>query len=335
MQKIRWAVVGTSDFALNWIAPGIQMGRNATLAAIVSRDPNRAADAAQRLAAPQHFTSIEEIDRGQVDGVFIVTPNTQHAPLAIAAAQRGLHVVVEKPMAPTVQECQAMIAAAHEHGVMLAVAHCMEWAPPLAKARQLLQDGAIGIPISASFKMSFNAPNAGAWRQNEPSEAGGGPLFDVGVHSIDALQQLLGPVVRVAAFMDHHIHHYTAEDTTTLLLRFASGVHGSAQAHFNCDQNSFEIQGSDGYMWSNHWLGRNFSGELFLQKGKRTSSFNLPACNVYVPQIEHVSEAIIKGTQPVISGERGMSNIQVIEAAIKSARTGSIISKTSTEQGAW
>lgn len=334
MHKIRWAVIGTSDFALDWIAPGIQSGRNSILAAIVSRDPKRAASAAKRLAAPLHYTSIAEIDRGQVDGVFIVTPNSQHAPLAIAAAQRGLHVLVEKPMAPTVKECQAMMTAARQRNVTLAVAHCMQWAPPLVKARQVLQSGAIGAPISASFKMSFDAPQSGAWRQDDPVEAGGGPLYDVGVHSIDAAQQIMGPVARVSAFLTHLIHQYNAEDTTTLLLNFTSGAHGCVQANFNCHQNAFEIQGSAGYLWSNQWLGREFAGELFLQRGEQTTRFELPVCNVYIPQIEHVSEAILSGTQPVISAERGMHNVAVIEVAIASARTGRIIAVSPGQPGA-
>src|SRR5689334_12177721 len=127
-QNVRWAVVGTSDFALDWIARGIRLGSNSTLAAVVSRDAARAAAGAQRVGAPHSYTSIEAIDPAEVDGVFLVLPNPQHAPYAIAAAQRHLHVVSEKPMAATLAECDQMIAAASASGVVLAVAHCMEWA---------------------------------------------------------------------------------------------------------------------------------------------------------------------------------------------------------------
>src|SRR5262249_23205248 len=111
-QNTRWAVVGTSDFALDWIARGIRMGGNSSLAAVVSRDAARAAAAAQRVRAPPSYPSIEAIDPSAVDGVFLVLPNPQHAAYAIAAAQRGLHVVGEKPMAPTLAECDQMIEAA-------------------------------------------------------------------------------------------------------------------------------------------------------------------------------------------------------------------------------
>src|SRR5689334_4709546 len=109
MQKVRWAVVGTSNFALDWIARGIKLGGNAELAAIVSRDAARGAEAAQRVGAEHSYTSIEAIDRDAVDGVFLVLPTAVHSAYAVAAARRGFHVISEKPMAPTVAECQQMI----------------------------------------------------------------------------------------------------------------------------------------------------------------------------------------------------------------------------------
>ncbi|MCX6049120.1 MAG: Gfo/Idh/MocA family oxidoreductase [Chloroflexi bacterium] len=93
MTKVRWAMVGTSGFALDWLARGIKLGSNAELVAIVSRDAERGKAAAQKVDAPHVFTSIEAIDKNLVDGVFLCLPNPQHAPFAIAAAQRGLHVI--------------------------------------------------------------------------------------------------------------------------------------------------------------------------------------------------------------------------------------------------
>lgn len=322
MDKVRWAVVGTSDFALDWIARGVALGSNAELAAVVSRDPARAEAAAKRVGAPHAFTSIEAIDRDLVDGVFLVLPNPQHAPYAIEAARRGLHVIVEKPMAPTLTECRAMIAAARENGVTLAVAHCMAWAPPVVKARELVQSGAIGQVLSATISASWDCPDPGPWRQSDTTEAGGGPLHDAGVHSLDTIQRIVGPVTRVATQLDHLRYQYAAEDASTTLLRFASGAHGIMHAHFNCNQNWLEVVGSEGRIWSGAWLGREFAGELHLQQGREVTSFELPTVNVYKPQIEHVSGCILRGEAPIVAGEVGAQNMAVIEAAIRSARTG-------------
>lgn len=329
MTVVKWAVVGTSNFALDWIARGIRLGTNSELAAIVSRDPQRGRVAAERVGAPLHYTSVEEIDTGKVDGVFIVTPNPQHAPLTIAAARRGLHVIVEKPMAPTLAECQAMIDAAREAGVVLAVAHCMHWTPPVTRARELIQAGAIGQIVEATISASYNSPPNESWRQTDTTEAGGGPLYDMGVHAIDSIQSLAGPISEVSAFLDHHIYDYPAEDTTTTLLRFASGAHGVVEANSSCRQNSFEIAGTEGRLVSSNWLGREFAGDLRLERGSERTEEQLAEVNVYVPQIEHVSACVLSGSNPVISGERGLSNIAVITAAVESAHTGRRVSVSS------
>jgi predicted dehydrogenase len=322
MASVRWAVVGTSAFALDWIARGITTGSNATLAAVVSRDPARAAAAAARCGAPRWYTSIEAIDRADVDAVFLVLPNHQHAPQAIAAAQRGLHVVVEKPMAPSVAACEAMIAAAAGAGVMLAVAHCMEWAPPIVRAGALIADGAIGEVLNARITASFDYPPSGAWRQDDTTEAGGGPLMDMGVHAIDAITRLLGPVAQVTALLERRRYAYAAEDSATLLLRFASGAHGTVMANFTCLQNELEIQGTTGRLLSRAWWGRDFAGDLRLQRGASEEAIALEPVLVYTPQIEHLSDAILRGVPPVTRGERGLAAMRVVAAAIHAARTG-------------
>lgn len=326
MTKVRWAMVGTSGFALDWLARGIKLGSNAELTAIVSRDAERGQAAAQKVGAPHVFTSMGTIDKSAVDGVFLCLPNTQHAPFAIAAAEHGLHVICEKPMAPSLAECQAMIDAARANNVVLAVAHCMEWASPLVKARELLEQNAIGTVVSAAISASYPAgQNASGWRNTDSSDMGGGILYDMGVHAVDGITRLLGPIAQVAAWADKRTHNFNTEDTASILARFRSGAHGHIQSHFSCLQNTLEIQGTEGRIWSNAWWGREFSGDLHLQRGKEVTDFDLPHVNVYVPQIEHVSDCVLRGATPIISGERGMANIAVLRAAFESARTGRVV----------
>ena len=325
MQKVQWAVVGTSNFALDWIARGINLASNAELAAVVSRDPARGEAAARRVGAPHSYTSIAAIDKSVVDGVFLVLPVTQHAPYAIEAAQHGLHVVSEKPMAPTVADCRQMIEAAQASGVLLEVAQCMEWTAPIVTARELLADGAIGEVISANISASFVARPNPRWRESDIARDGSGALVDMGVHAVDAIMRLLGPVRRVGAVVGSRLPEYAGDVSATLLLEFASGVHGTLQSHYTCDQNGLEIQGTRGRIWSNAWWGREFAGDLHLQQGRDITDFELPVVNVYVPQIEHISACVVNGETPVITGERGLANIAVIEAALQAARTGTMV----------
>lgn len=322
MSKVRWAVVGTSGFALDWIARGIALGANAELVAVVSRDAERGAAAARRVGAPRSYVGIEGIDTSEVDAVFLVLPATQHASQAIAAAQRGLHVVSEKPMAPTVAECRAMVAAAREAGVMLAVAQCMEFTAPMTKARELLGAGAIGEIVTAGISASWRAEPNAEWLRQDLVASGAGALIDMGVHAVDAITRLCGRVRRVSALVGSPRPEYAGDVGGTLLLEFASGVHGTLQSHYACYQNGLEIQGTGGRIWSSQWWGREFAGNLHMQRGGETTSFELPTVNVYVPQIEHLSACILSGAPPAISGERGLHNIAVIAAGLEAARTG-------------
>ena len=152
------------------------------------------------------------------EAVVIATPNIEHKPLILQALAAGCHVICEKPMAPSLAECQAMIDAAHANNVVLAVAHCMEWGSPLVKARELLEQNAIGTIISASISASYpTGQNSSGWRQTDSSDEGGGILYDMGSHAVDGITRLLGPIAQVAAWADKRTHNFNTEDTASIL----------------------------------------------------------------------------------------------------------------------
>ena len=325
MQKVRWAVLGTSNFALDWIARGVQLADNAELVAIISRDADRGKAACEKLGVPRTYSSIQAIDKNEVDGIFMTLPNALHAPMVIEAARHGLHVVGEKPMATSTDECREMIDAAKNAGVVLACAQCMEWTSPIIKTRELLASGVIGEIVSCSISASYQMGPDPEHKRQPSIERGGGQLFDMGVHAIDAITRLLGPISQVAGFIGTPVKDYLPENGSIVLAKFASGVVGTIEANGTCYQNSFVIQGTKGRIWSDEWWGREFAGDLHMQVGDERTDFDLPKTMVYKHQAEHVSAAILEGKQPVISGERGMANVAVIEAAIRSSNTGQFV----------
>jgi 1,5-anhydro-D-fructose reductase (1,5-anhydro-D-mannitol-forming) len=188
--RARWAVLGSSAFATEWIAPAVRASSRGTLEAIISRDPAFASRIADKLGAPIAVTSISELAADSVDVVHIVAPNELHEPLTLEAASRGLSILVEKPMAPSVASARRMADAARGAGVLLAVGHCMAWAPPVVRAAEAIRDGSVGTVVSASIAASFDSPPAGQWPQLRPTEDGGGPLQDLGPHMVDAMLRL-------------------------------------------------------------------------------------------------------------------------------------------------
>ena len=319
MSSIRWGLVGTSDFALEWIAPALTRAEGSTLAAVISRDASRAAAAAARVGAAHAFTSIESADTSLIDGVVLVTPNSAHAAGAIAALGRGLHVIVEKPMAHSGAECEQMITAAGASGRMLAVAHCMEWAPPVAAARELLTRGALGTVRSARIGASFLA-EPGSLRRDGVAPASGdaagfGALYDMGVHAIDTITRLLGPVAGVrSARTDSGDGDAIAE------LELASGVNVHLSSRWSADENYFEIVGEGGVLRSSDWWGRDFAGYLELERNGVTEQIVLERANVYDAQFTHLSASALSGTIPITSARRGAENIRVVTAVVDAAR---------------
>ena len=319
MSSIRWGLVGTSDFALEWIAPALTRAKGSTLAAVISRDASRAAAAAARVGATHAFSSIDSIDTNLIDGVVLVTPNSAHAAGAIAALGQGLHVIVEKPMAHSVAECERMIAAEEASGRMLAVAHCMEWAPPVAAARELLASGAIGSVRSARIGASFLA-EPGSLRRDGVAPAMGdaaafGALYDMGVHAIDTITRLLGPVAGV-----QRVRTDTGDGDAVAELALTSGVNVHLSSRWSADENYFEIVGEGGVLRSSEWWGRDFAGHLELERNGVTEQIALTRANVYDAQFTHLSASALSGTIPITSARRGAENIRVVMAVVEAAR---------------
>ena len=205
------------------------------------------------------------------DAVFLVVPNRQHAPMAVAAAAR------------------------------------------------LVTDGAVGTVVSATVTVTVSAPDPRAvgWRHTDTTEQGGGPLWDVGSHAVDALHRVVGPVTAVSGFLDRTRYDDAAEDSATLLVRFAGGAHGVVQALFTCEQRALEVQGTAGRLRREGWLGRDFAGQLVLERpGRPAAPVPLERTDVFVAQLAELSAAVGEGRPPLVSGRRGRAVVAVREAGV-------------------
>lgn len=331
---VRWALAGTSEFAVEWIGPAIQASPDASLVAVVSGSLANAEAAAARLGVPTATDDLASLDPDMVDVIHLVTPNHLHAPQAITALERGLHVVVEKPMALDVAEAARMVEAARLADRRLFVAHCMAWAPPVAAAAREVAAGTVGIPIELRLAAGFDYPDAGYWRQTRTMEAGGGPWMDLGPHAVDAAVRILGPIESVSATTSRLVHGYPAEDTMSVLLRFVSGAVGTITTTFVAAQNELLVQGTAGSLRSRDWLGREFAGDLtyepvdsdllHFQDEQRDGRRSIPLehTNVYQHQVADVSRVIRDDAPSLLDLAGSLHVMAVVDAAIRGARTG-------------
>jgi predicted dehydrogenase len=263
-----------------------------------------------------------------LDGVIVAAPNPRHAELARAALAAGKHVLVEKPLANTVAECAEVVRAAAQQGRVLAVGHNSRRAPHARALRRLVDEGALGRVVAAEAHFSHSAGLAlapGAWRASEEA-CPGGPLNLLGIHEIDTLQYLLGPVARVTALQRHLVAPVPIPDVTVTLLEFASGALGSIGAHYVTPwARALRLFGTAA---NARW---DEGGGLLLDTAEGSAQpMALPAggdplLDTLREELAEFTRAIRGGPPPEVDGVAGLRNVAVMEAAVESNRRGAAV----------
>ncbi len=247
MQTIGWGIIGCGNVTEVKSGPAFQKVPNSRLVAVSRRNGALAADYARRHGVPRWYDDADALLADpDVDAVYIATPPSTHAEYTVRAAAAGKPVYVEKPMARTHAECQEMIAACRQAGVPLYVAYYRRRLPCFLKVEELLLAGAIGAPRAVTVRLHYR-PNVGLaspgglpWRV-DPEVAGGGLFLDVGSHTLDLLDYLLGPVTLASGQAANLAGLYAAEDTVVGSWVHAGGAHGSGSWCFCADRPADEV----------------------------------------------------------------------------------------------
>ena len=265
---IGWAIVSTGRHVDAWVAPAIGLAEDTQLVAVYSRDQERAEAFASKHGAQVAYTSLEAlVEDSRVDVVFIASPNFLHAPYTTIAAQAGKHVLVEKPMAVSVDEAVDMVRTCRAQGVKLGVGFHLRHHPGHQEARRLIGEGVLGtitlvqaqwggglrgrteIPFEV-FQEARSGPRSTWWVQ--PAGVGGAwAMMAMGVHCVDLLRFLLGQdVVEVAALTDGQRQDSPLERLATMCLRFNGGALGMVccGSRMPDSKNDATLYGSHGRM---------------------------------------------------------------------------------------
>jgi len=245
MNTVNWVVAGIGDIARKRVIPAIQSVPRSRLYGFITRD------AAKTAAYPgtRAWSSVEEAmaDPG-VDAVYIALPVALHAVAAIAALREGKHVLCEKPMAMDFAEAQLMVAEGQSSGRLFGVSYYRRLYPKLLRAKQLIAEGAIGRPLLAEANCHNWLEIAGREWLADPALSGGGPLYDIASHRIDAMNFLFGKPDRASGLLSNAVHRIAVEDSATVLMQFAGGVHGVVDVRWNSRvaRDQFRIIGENG-----------------------------------------------------------------------------------------
>jgi 1,5-anhydro-D-fructose reductase (1,5-anhydro-D-mannitol-forming) len=250
MQTIRWGILGVGDVTEVKSGPALQQAQGSALVAVMRRTGRLAEDYARRHRVPRWYDNAEAlIADPEVDAVYIATPPGAHEELALAVARAGKPAYVEKPMARTHAECQRMVEAFASRGLPLFVAYYRRALPRFVKIKEVLDAGRIGRIASVSYR-SFRPRHRGIllpWRL-VPEQSGGGLFVDLGSHTLDLLDHLLGPLSDVTGnALRASSEQGNAEDVVTMRFR-AAGALGVAVWNFagHSREDWLEIIGTDG-----------------------------------------------------------------------------------------
>lgn len=337
MSKVRVAVIGCGSISKYRHIPEYAANENVELVAFCDPVEERAQKYADLYGAKAYTNYEVMLSELKPDAVSVCTPNYLHAPVSIAAANAGAHVLVEKPMASTDEEAAAMIEAARKNGVYLMVGHNQRLMPPHAKAKQLLENGDLGKVLT--FRTSFGHPGPEGWSVDgrgswffRKEEAVMGAMGDLGVHKSDLIRYLLNDEVsQVTAFIDTIDKEGTdVDDNATVLLRMKSGAIGTLVAswtYYKGEDNSTVLWCQNGVMK----IGTDPVDQIIVELRNGTvERYNVGAIATNDKQetsgvIDAFITSITTNTPPSITGEEGRKSLAVILAAFEAQATGKVI----------
>jgi predicted dehydrogenase len=325
-RKIRYAVVGLGHIAQVAVLPAFAHARaNSELAALVSADPAKHEKLRKKYKV-QHSYSYEQYDSclssGAIDAVYIALPNNLHCEFTVRAARAGIHVLCEKPMAVTEEECQEMIGAANAR-VKLMIAYRLHFEKANLQAVEIARSGKLGEPrfFSSVFAMQVKEDNIRLKR-----ELGGGTLYDIGVYCINASRYLFrAEPSEVFAFSvsgkDNRFRE--VDEMTGAVLRFPQDRLASFTCSFgSADVSAYEVVGTEGELRVEP--AYEYVGELkhrLTVKGK-TRERTFSQRDQFAPELIYFSNCIIDNLNPEPSGAEGLADVRVIRALYHSAEIG-------------
>jgi UDP-N-acetyl-2-amino-2-deoxyglucuronate dehydrogenase len=306
------------------------------VAAVYGHNAERSAALARAVGATA-FTDFERFLASPLDFVIIGSPSGVHAEQGIAAARRGLHVLVEKPLDVTTERADALIDAATAAGVRLAVCFQDRMHPDLARAHALVAGGALGAPILIAGQVRWYRPPeyyaASKWRGTRALD-GGGALINQASHTVDLILWLFGPATRVYATAATRLHAIEVEDTVAAVIHFANGAIGTLEAATSAwpgYPRRVTLTGSEGTLVIEHdrlVAGDLRSGEeVVAPRGDADANLSASSATVsdvrgHARLIEDFVESIRTGRRPACDGPEGRRSVALIEAIYESAESG-------------
>jgi len=323
--KIRYAVVGAGWISQGAFMPGVGQTTNSLMTAIVTGDPEKRHALGVKYGLTAY--SYEEYDKmlasGEVDAVYVATPNDRHREFAEPALKAGIHVLLEKPMAASLEDAEAIEAAAKASGAKLMTAYRLHCEPGTIAMIEAVRNGEIGTPryftstFSQMVKMNNHRAKGGYWV---------GPVPDMGAYPINAVRNLFqAEPIEVMALASKTDRGLGADDTVSVIMRFTEGRQASFTLSYSAtDIDRFHLVGTDGLIEAMpaFGFGEGTAISYRLTKGSDTEEHRAPVVDQFGGETDYFSDCILNDRDPEPNGEEGVLDMRILVAIEKAIETG-------------
>jgi glucose-fructose oxidoreductase len=335
-RKIRYGVVGLGWITQVAILPAFAHAENSELVALFSDDPGKLEVLGQQYNVSRTYSYQEYqncLDRKEIDAVYIALPNHLHREYTVKAADAGVHVLCEKPMAITEDECETMIAACEDNLVKLMIAYRLHLEEANMQAVEIVRSGQIGEP---RFFGSLFAQKVEENNIRMQKDAGGGTLDDMGIYCINAARYLFAkePIeVFATSARKPESHFEEVEEMTSAIVRFPKDKLASFTASFGAAPvSSFQIVGTKGDLRLDpaYSFQDDIKLEFTIDGEKQERVF--PKRDQFAAELIYFSDCILQDRNPEPSGQEGLNDIRIIRALYRSMETGTFVKVDNSER---
>ena len=327
-RKVRYAVVGIGWISQTAFLPGVEHTGNSEVVAFVSGHEEKAAKVGEKYGVSALY-SYEDYDdllaSGTIDAVYLATPNWDHVDLAVRTLDAGIHLLLEKPMATSVADCERINEAAERSGAKLMVAYRLHHEPGTLKAFEVARSGELGH--LRYFNSSFSQP---VNYQNHRAKNGywAGPVPDMGPYPINMVRNLFGaePIeVSAMGVRTDPERFRDFDDQVAVNLKFpGERLATMLLSYSGADLDDYRIVGTLGDLYSSPAFGIGAAMKHATTVGKSKSEESFPKVDQFGGELKYFSDCVLNGRQPEADGEEGMLDIRVIAAVERALQTGQV-----------
>ncbi len=334
-EKLGIALVGLGGYASGQLAPALQETKLCKLSGIVTGTPEKEKTWANKYDIPEeniyNYETYDQIaENDDIDIIYVVLPNSMHAEYTIRAAEAGKHVISEKPMATSVEDCQRMIDACRQADRKLSIGYRLHFEPYNQEMMRLGRNKVFGPVQKMSGELSFTLDDPTAWRRDQQL-AGGGPLMDVGIYVIQASLYTYAqlPTSVMAWDKTQDTESFTdVEGTIVWDLHFPDDVTLHGRSSYEEGGSNFRMEAKNG--WGELSPAYSYGG---IQGETSEGPMDFPQVNQQALQMDDFARCILEDEPSIVPGEMGKRDMIIMDAIYESAETGNEVPLSFDEDG--